>query len=403
MSPEPIKQFPFLTIGFRPFFLFAGLYAILSMLAWMGWLLVHSMNAIVPEPTIAVAPHLWHGHEMLFGFASAVVTGFLLTALPEWTGAQRVAGMALVCLGTVWLAGRVVVWFSAYLPASIVAVVDMAHLILLAGFVGYGMMSKPAPRILIFLALLIVQISANGAIHAQWMAWTDDTASLGLSIAVLNTTLLIVILGGRIVPAFTRNVLNRRPDGQVLPRSFKWLDIVSIVGVAAVLVGLATGLPDGITGSLAALAATANAVRLAFWRWHSVLDNPLLWCMHLAYLWIPVGLAMMAASLLGDWFSRNAALHVLAVGAIGGMTLAMMTRAPLGHTGRALSVGIPISLAYGFIAVAALLRGFALDLFPAHYYAIVFAAGAFWTAGFAIFITVYCPILVGPSQKKPSV
>lgn len=399
MNSDPDAQVPLLSFGFRPFFLLAGLYAVISMLAWIAWLMLHSANAVILAPTIAVPAHLWHGHEMLFGYASAVITGFMLTAVPGWTGARRVAGASLVVLVTVWIAGRIAVWFSAFLPAMFVGLVDMAYLPLLAGTIAMGLVKRPAPRNLIFLGLLAVLTMANGAVHGEWTGLTRNTASWGLAVAVITTTLLIVILGGRIVPSFTRNAIIRKAGENELPRSIGLLDKASIAGVAGVLVCYIFAVPDVVTGVTALLAAMANLTRLALWQWRSVLGAPILWSLHLAYLWIPVGLAAIAASMLGGWISHNAAEHLLAIGAIGGMTLAMMTRAPLGHTGRPLVVARPISVAYLLIAAAAVLRGFGLDIFPEHYFPVVFIAGGLWATGFSIFTIVYTPIVTGPSLK----
>ena len=402
MNNDPDDQTPLLSIGFRPFFLAAGIYAVLAMLAWIGWLALHSVNALVLTPTIAVAAHLWHGHEILFGYAAAVISGFMLTAVPGWTGARRVAGAALVLLLTVWFIGRIAVWFSAFLAPAVVAVLDMAFLPLIAGTVALALVKRPAPQNVIFLALLAVLIIANGAVHLEWLGWTEDTASWGLAVAVIDTTLMIVILGGRIIPSFTRNALMRRGKDQPMPQTFGLLDKASIASAAAVLVCYLASAPNVVTGSVAAVAAVANLARLSFWCWRLVLGEPILWSLHLAYLWIPAGFAALAAAFLGDWLSHSAALHFLAVGAIGGMTLAMMTRAPLGHTGRPLVVVMPIAASYLLIAVAALLRGVVLDSFPGNYFTIVFVAGGLWIAGFAIYVFVYAPILTGPSLKDTS-
>ena len=399
MNNDPDDQTPFLSIGFRPFFLAAGIYAVLAMLAWIAWLALHSVNALVLTPTISVPAHLWHGHEIMFGYAVAVISGFMLTAVPGWTGARRVAGLALVVLLTVWFVGRIGVWFSAFLPAAVVAVLDMAFLPLLAGTVALALIKRPAPQNVIFLALLTVLIVANGAVHMEWLGLSENTASWGLSVAVVDTTLMIVILGGRIIPSFTRNALLRRDSWQPLPQTFSLLDKASIASAATVLLCYLVSAPGLVTGIVAAVAAAANLTRLSFWCWRSTLGQPILWSLHLAYLWIPAGYAALAAAFLGDWLPHSAALHFLAVGAIGGMTLAMMTRAPLGHTGRPLVVVLPIAVSYLFIAVAALLRGLVLDTFPASYFTIVFIAGGLWIAGFAIYVFVYAPILTGPSVK----
>lgn len=399
-NSDPDDQMPFLSFGFRPFFLVAGVYAALVMMAWIAWLALHNANAVILSPTIAVAPHLWHAHEMLLGFTAAVITGFMLTAVPGWTGARRVAGLPLAVLLTAWVAGRLVIWFSAFLPAVLVAAIDMLHLPLLAGTVAIGLIKRPAPRNVIFLGLLLILIIANGAVHAEWMQLTDDTASWGLAVAMITTILLIVILGGRVVPAFTRNAMIRRGDKNGYPRSSGLLDKASIASTALVLACYILVLPDWITGTTAGLAAVTNLARWALWRWQSVLHDPIVWSLHLAYVWIPIGMAATSVALLGNWLSHGAALHILAIGAVGGMTLAMMTRAPLGHTGRQLVVIWPVAATYLMIAAAAILRSFGLELLPDYYFPVIFMAGGLWISAFVIFVVVYAPILTGPSLKQ---
>jgi len=399
-NSDPDDQPAFLTIGFRPFFLCAGLYAVIAMAAWIAWLMIHGANAVILKPTIAIPAHLWHGHEMLFGYVGAAITGFMLTALPGWTGASRVAGNRLLGLLMIWAAGRMVMWFSTFLPALVVAAVDMAYLPLLAAIVASGLLQRPAPRNLIFLALLSLLIISNAAFHGEWSGLTGNSASWGLALAILTSVLLIVILGGRIVPAFTRNAMVRKGHNQNLPRSVKMIDMASIAGVAAVLICHALVLSDTIIGVVAAMAAAANLTRLAMWRWRATLNEPIVWSLHLAYLWIPVGLAALSAAMLGNWLSHSAAMHLLAIGAVGGMTLAMMTRAPLGHTGRSLIVSGPVAIAYVLVAIAALLRGIGLEFLPADYFLVILAAGTLWITGFMIFVVTYTPILIGPSLKQ---
>ncbi len=400
MNSDPDLQPPLLSFGFRPFFLLAGLYAVIAMLAWMSWLGLHSMNAVVVKPSIAVAPHLWHGHEMIFGYATAVISGFILTAVPNWTGARRIAGTPLVILVLLWLIGRIAVWFSAYLPAYLVAVADMAHLPALMVFVALGLFVRPAPRNLIFLLILALLASANGAVHAEWLGLGHGFATRGLAVGLMTESLLIVIIGGRVVPSFTRNALMRRGGAQPLPRSMPMLDNASILA-AALLVGcFVFSLPDPATGIAASAAALLNGIRLSFWRLPAVRNEPILWSLHLAYAWIIIGYSALACSRLIGWFSETAALHLLGIGAVGGMTLAIMTRAALGHTGRKLTVRRPISLAYGLIALAAIIRSFGPGLFPAHYFEAIFLAGGLWLSGFAIFTISYFAILAGPPLTK---
>ncbi len=396
---DPDNQIPFLSFGFRPFFLLAGLYAFVSMAAWLFWLMLHASGAAIITPTIAVPAHQWHGHEMLFGFAAAVIAGFMLTAVPGWTGARRVAGTPLAALAALWLAGRCAMWFSNILPGALVAIADMSFLVVLAAIVARALALRPVPQNLVFVLLLSVLIAANGAVHGEWLGWHDDTASWGLSVSLMTVILMISIIGGRIVPAFTRNALVRKGISQPHPTKIMWLDAASVASVALVLVSYVFGLSGTLTGVAAGAAALLNLVRLALWRWQSTLDAPILWSLHLAYFWLPAGLAGIAASLLTGWFSHGAAQHILAVGAVGGMTLAMMTRAPLGHTGRALVVTRPVAMAYLLIAAAAALRGLALGLFSQNYFTVIFLAGICWIAGFVIFAASYLAILTGPSLK----
>ena len=397
MSNEnPDRISPILTVGLRPFFLVAGGYAVLAMTAWMVWLGIHSMNAVIVEPTIAVAAHLWHGHEMLFGYAVAVASGFMLTAVPNWTGTQPVSGMPLLVLVAVWFAGRIAVWFSSLIPATVVAAIDMAYLPLFTAFVAVALSRKPAARNLIFILLLALLIVANAAIHAEWLGVTADSASRGLALAIMTFTLLMVIVGGRIVPAFTRNALMKIDSQQPLPVSITKLDVLSIASVFVVLIAVALELNAFATGLLALVAAGANAVRFSLWRGFATLRHPILWSLHLGYAFVPLGLAAMALSRLTDLLSQTAAMHVLAIGAVGCLTLAVMTRAALGQTGRALRVIPPIAVSYVIIALAALVRGVGLELFPMHYYEVIFLAGGLWIAGFAIFTVVYAPMLIAP-------
>lgn len=400
MNSDPDLQPPLLSFGFRPFFLLSGVYAVVAMAAWMTWLGLHSANLVVATPSIAGAPRFWHGHEMVFGYTTAVISGFILTAVPNWTGARRIAGTPLLVLVLLWLAGRLAMWFSVFLPAAFVATVDMSHLPALMVIVALGLFVRPAPRNLVFLLLLTVLMLANGAVHAQWLGLADDSAARGLTIGLITETLFVVIIGGRVVPAFTRNAFVRMGGGKPLPRSFPLLDKASIIA-AALLVGCyILALPGLVTGAVASTAALLNGARLSFWRIAAVRGKPILWSLHLAYAWVAIGFAVLACFHFFGWFSEAAALHILAIGAVGGMTLAVMTRAALGHTGRSLKVGRPVALAYSLIAMAAAVRGFGPGLLPSYYFAAIFMAGGLWIAGFMIFAISYYSILTGPSRPK---
>jgi len=373
-----------------------GIYAVVAIAAWLAWLLLHAGNVAVTRPTIAEAPHLWHGHEMLFGYAVAVLSGFLLTAVPSWTGTTPLAGQPLAMLAAAWLAGRIAMWFSAFLPAGLVAAIDLAYLPLLMLVVARALMRRPAARNLVFIALMALLLFANAVVHAQWLGFAEDTASWGLKLAILVLALMITIIGGRVVPAFTRNALLHRGEHERLPRSIPRLDGVCIASALAAVIAATADWPAAL-GVATLVTGFANAVRLALWRPTASLDEPIVWSLHLGYLGLVVGFLTLAAADLGGWPSETAALHVIAIAAIGGMTLAVMTRAALGHTGRALAVTRPVAAAYVLVAVAALVRGFGTALAPAHYFAVITVAGLCWMAAFGLFCFCYAPILAGPS------
>jgi len=392
-SRRPITLF---TYGFRPFFLMAGIYAVFAIAAWLAWLLLHAGNVAVTRPTIAEAPHLWHGHEMLFGYAVAVLSGFLLTAVPNWTGTAPFAGPPLAMLAAAWLAGRIALWFSAFLPAWLVAAIDLAYLPLLMLVVARALLQRPAARNLIFIALMALLLFANVAVHAEWLGLTEDTAAWGLKLAIVVLALMITIIGGRVVPAFTRNALVHRGDDERLPRRMPRLNQLCIASSLAVVIAVLTDWPAGL-GAVALAAGLINGVRLALWRPTAGLSEPIIWSLHLGYLGLVAGYLALAAADLGGWPSETAALHVIAIAGIGGMTLAIMTRAALGHTGRALRVAPQVAAAYVLVAVAALVRGFGTALLPSHYFAVITVAALCWMAAFGLFTFCYAPILAGPA------
>jgi len=388
---------PILSYGFRIFFLLAGLYAVAAMAAWLAWLGVHMLGAEVATGSFSGAPNVWHGHEMVFGYGVATLAGFMLTAVPSWTGAQPLSGRPLAILAALWLAARLALWASALLPEWLVAIVDLGFLPWLGFLVARQLLLKPQARNLVFLALLALLFAANFAVHLEWIGVAEYSASWGLSLGIVTLALMVAIVGGRIVPAFTRNALIREGESERLPQSFKPIEAASLIGAFAVTLCYLANAPDTITGGVAALAALAHLARLAFWRSWATRRAPILWSLHLAYLWLPIGYATIAAARLFDAMPEPVALHALGVGAIGGMTLAVMTRAALGHTDRPLAVTRPIALSYGLVALGALVRVFAPGLFPAFYLELIFVAGGLWIMGFAIFVTVYWPILSGPA------
>ena len=385
MTPRPAA---FLSYGFRPFFLFAGAYAVLAMAAWMAWFgLAQALGTDFP-------PLLWHAHEMLFGYTAAVLAGFLLTAAPSWTGTEPVRGGPLALLAGVWVLGRVAVWFSGTLMPGVVAAADMAFLALLFVLM-FRTLTGGSARQTVFLGILALLFAANGMVHLERLGLSDDTAAAGHRLAFDVFIVLITLIGGRVVPAFTRTALKQQGEADPLAAR-PWLDRLSIVSVVLVLLAGQFVAEQALVGGLAVVAAVLNGLRLAGWRVWRILDQPMVWILHVGYGWLVVGLAFRGWALLDSGVDEATALHVLSIGAIGSMTLGVMTRAGLGHTGRPLQAAPAITAAYLLLSLTTVVRVAGPMLAPDYAQAALVAAGAGWCAAFALFTGVYWPILTGP-------
>ena len=376
-----------LAFGFRPFFLLAGLAGALTppvfLAAYTGLI-----DADFGGPVT-----YWHGHEMIFGFVVAAVAGFLFTALANWTGRAPVRGATLGALVGLWLAGRAAMALAGFLPALLVAVVDLALLPALGVLVLRELIRGRNRRNLPFPVLLMVLFAANLLFHLERLG-IAETARPGLYLAVHVIALLIAIVGGRVVPAFTTAAL-RRAGRDACLRSPPWLERAAIAAVAAVAVAELADPGGAAAGALALAAALLLAARLSGWRGLATLDQPILWVLHLGYGWLAVGFALKAAADLGGCLPPSAALHALTAGAAGTMILGVMTRAALGHTGRSLATPPAIVVAYGLISVGAALR-VAEPVLAAPSVVILSASALIWAGGFAIFTVLYWPILTRP-------
>jgi len=385
----------FLEYGFRPFFLGAGLHAALAMLAWLAWIGFHAMSVQVIDMTIAGPVHIWHAHEMIFGYALAVVAGFFLTAVPSWTGRRPVSGMLLAVLFALWLAARLASGFSAYLPPLLVAIPELAFIGMLAALVGQALLSGWSKRNFVFLPVLAALFAAAALYHAEAGGLTKRTLQAGHLLGLDSLLLLITVVGGRIVPAFTTNALRREGEAH-LPRAADGRDVAAIVTVILVAVSDFVAPGSAVTGWLCLAAAASAALRMIGWRTTRVFGAPILWILHLAYAWLAVGFLLKFFALVTGAFSEITAIHALSVGAIGSMTLGVMTRAALGHTGRALQVGSAIALAYGMVSAAAVIRVGGPVLVPGLYNETMLVSGMLWVAAFALFVAIYWPILTQP-------
>lgn len=386
--------------GFRVFFLSAGLFAVLAMALWELYLTIQALGGMMDLPT-AAPPQLWHAHEMIFGYGSAALGGFLLTAVPNWTGAKSAPQRFIAVVAGLWLAGRIAVLASGSLPPVLVAVADLSFVPVLAAKLLAQLLKRPKPQQLIILAILTVYWIANLLVHLEWMGLTSDTVWSGLRGGLLTLAAMIMVLGGRVTPGFTRNAMVQSGREDRLPRNPMPLAAFSIA--AAVLLPLAylLNLPAALLGLLALVAGAAGLVRVVLWQGLWTRGKPILWSLHLSYAINAAGLVALGLANLGQG-SEIAALHLLGIGGVGGMTLAVMSRASLGHTGRALVAPGPVALAYALVPLAALAR-FTGSAIPALYTPSILIAGALWLLAFALYVIALWPVFWGPRQpRKPA-
>jgi len=369
-------------LGFRPFFLAAGVYAVLLMALW---LLVLRGSLSLGE----MSPLVWHGHEMLFGFTVAVIAGFLLTAAQNWTGLRTPSGRPLAALFLLWLAGRLG-FLVPGLPAGWVALVDLAFLPVMALALALPILKAKQLHNAPFPVMLLALTAANALVHGDALGWTTDTASLGLHLATYVVVTMIVVMGGRVIPSFTDNKLRTHARRW---KVVEWLVPVATVG--ALLAALIA--PDAlVTALLAALAAGVHGIRLAGWYTSKYWSVPLLWVLHLGYAWVALGFALLALAAAGITATAVSALHAFTAGGIGVLTLGMMARVSLGHTGRILEPAPMMTRAFVAINLAALIRVALPLLFPGVYSQIMAAAGVAWMAAFGLFVLLYAKMLLRP-------
>lgn len=385
-SHQPVVLFSY---GFRPFFLLAGLWAIVPMVTLLWSLSVQSW----PVDTIPL--FRWHAHELIFGFVSAAIAGFLLTAVPSWTGQQAVAGTRLMALVVVWVVERIVVSPLVDLPDALALPLEIAFLPALAVALVVPLIRAKKMANAVFLLFLSVLFVADLLFHGQIHGLIGNLPFDSLRLALNMVLLMVVIIGGRIIPAFTQNALHQlgRPAQTAAP---SWLNAAAVSVVALVVIADVFVQDSIFSGLLAAVAALLLLGRLAHWQGHRTLDVPLLWALHLGYGWIVVGLTLKALWLLTATHWAINWMHALNSGAFGTMILAVMTRAALGHTGRALEASKAIAVAYFLVSFAAATRVWGTVAFPAYFWNSIYVAGGLWVTGFAIYLFVYCPVLLGP-------
>jgi uncharacterized protein involved in response to NO len=386
LRPEAI---PVLSYGFRPFFLAAALWACLAMLLWIG-LLSGWWTFDIGYGVIA-----WHAHEFLFGYIAAVMTGFILTAIPNWTGRFPLQGKPLLALFALWLVGRAAMLATDEIGSGAAAIVDCTYLIVLTAVITREIVAGSNWRNLRVAVLIGLTAAANIVFQTEVVIYAAPTYGLRLGVAAIVG--LIMVVGGRITPSFTSNWLTRQ-GGEKRPAPLGRFDIGSIALAALALVTWIAA-PDWYgTAALFLLMAIAQAARLSRWAGAQTWREPILFILHVGYAFVPLGALILSLSILWPQIvPASGALHAWTTGAMGTMTLAIMTRATLGHTGRDM-VSTPATIViYGAMLVATLSR-ITAPLFPAIYYQALLVAGVAWLLAFGIFLLVYGPMLLGAKQ-----
>ena len=380
----------FFSRAFRPFFFGAGLMGGLMLLFWLLVL------AGAAEPPTHFAPRDWHVHEMLFGYFAAAMTGFLLTAVPNWTGRMPLSGTPLMLLFLLWLAGRMAIFFSAIAPVPAI-LVDAAYLPLLAFLVWREIIAGNNRRNIVVAALVSALALANLLYHAEYLfGW--PTSMLAERLALSVAAGLIMLIGGRIVPSFTRNWLMKQGvrDEPRLPAPFSAFDRVSVLATALALASW-LALPEHmLTGTLFALAGALHLVRLYRWRGWTAARESLVWILHVGYLWVPAWMLLMAAALLAHTLPVTDALHALTAGAIVTMTLAVMTRASRGHSGLPLAADRLTTAIYLLAIAGGIVRILAAVLPPLPAW---HTAGALTATALLLFALSYVPVFFRPRTR----
>lgn len=383
-----------LSFGFRPFFLAGAIWATLAMALWVAML---AGRDVLPT---AFDPVSWHAHEMLFGYLGAVMAGFLLTAVPNWTGSLPVTGWPLLGLVALWALGRVAVAVSALLPWPLVALADLALPLALALFLAREIIAGRNWRNLPVLALLIGWTAANAAFHVDAAQGGFPARGIGLRAGLAAAILLISLIGGRVVPSFTRNWLAQRRAAR-LPVPFGRAD-AAILALTLVALTVWVVLPEqAVTAVLCGLAGLGHLWRLARWQGGRTGAEALVWVLHAGYAFVPIGFLAVAAGAVLPGLAP-AAQHLWMAGAVGLMTLAIMTRASLGHAGRPLHATRPIAVLYLALILSVAAR-FAAGALPGQDWLLHLAAGA-WILAFGGFAAIYWPILTQPKSapRRPS-
>jgi uncharacterized protein involved in response to NO len=377
---------PFFRGGFRPFFFGGAAWALIALTLW-----ICSLTGEVSLPT-AIDPLTWHRHEMLFGFVGAIIGGFLLTAVPNWTGRLPIAGWPLAGLFGMWLAARFALLFSAGTGLWLPALLDVGFFFVL-GLLAAREVLESKNRNLPVVGMILLFGIADGIDYLS-ITGVIPLPDLGWQLAISLVVLLISLIGGRIIPSFTRNWMVKQGMKKGLPTQPSKFDLFVIAATGVALLAWLTGPSEIPIGIVLVIAAMLQAVRWARWRGYRTFADPLVLVLHVGYAWVPIGVALLGFSLMG-LVPRSAAIHALTAGAMATMILAVMTRASLGHTARELKAGPATVVVYLLVTIGAVLRVFA-SLRLIDYNLGIDVAGVAWGSAFLLFLIAYAPVLWGP-------
>jgi uncharacterized protein involved in response to NO len=372
--------------GFRPFFLCAGVFgAALVPL----WLLV--VTGVV-TPSAYLAPTLWHAHEMIFGYTGAVVAGFLLTAVSNWTRRETLVGAPLLALAALFMLGRVAIFFSASLLPGVPAFVDLAFWPALILALSRPIVAVRDRKHFVLIGVLVAIFAADVVVHLNALGVTTfGQARQACLVALDAVVLIILVIAGRVFPMFVRNA-----TGVSSIRAVLALEVATMAGMAGLTLLDAVAPESAAASAFAGVVAVVAVARTVHWGGRHTVRDPLLWILYIGYAWIPIGLAMRALAALVPTVPTSLATHALTVGAIGSLTLGMMARVALGHTGRPLVASKSMTVAFVLMVAAAVVRVFAPLAAPLMYRASLEAAAGLWTISLLLYVVSYAPILVRP-------
>ena len=372
----------FFTGGFRPFFLGAAIIALLNMLIWIGYL------AGMVEIHSLFTPTYWHLHEMMFGFVGAAIAGFLLTAVPNWTGRPALKGFNLASLFGLWILGRVTIYYSEFAGAYFAAIADLPLFFILCLYIFREISSQGNKRNLPIVILVFLFGCANALMHAE-LLWDVETAQYGYRLSVLLVAALIMLIGGRIIPNFTANWL-KQTGSDKLPMLMNKYDLFTILWTLFTLLSWVFMPENKLTGYLFIGAAILNAIRLSRWQLLAIVKNPILLILQIAYGWLVIGLLLFGVLIIGDIDQMDMPVHAITVGAFTSMILAVMTRASLGHTGRKIAASKLTVSVYICINISVIAR-----LLASFYYVydrgFLYISATAWMLAFGLFIIQYAP------------